>query len=261
MPAAVVGCSCSSTRAEDARFELARIWRDSRSRPARPPSRPGSPMGYSSGAAEQEWKAQIKAVVSAAPRTHAGTGLLASFNVLPPTSQMPGFDLDNLLDPVLSAVINGRGWFGGRRPNLRWVAAQKEVSAAMPGLRLAVLEQMPRLWTAAGAIVGLDGLYRGELPAASAVGVRGSRSIRRKTTHMPDQRKHRFGCGFGAARPAPRRRDRLPGNLRAGPRRARSPVDRERSRQPPRRRRRPRASRAGAAAQPQAHPLTESAPP
>ena len=129
----------------------------------------GSPVGYSFGAAEQEWKAQIKAVVPAAPRTHAGTGLLAGFHVLPPTSRMPGFDLDNLLDPVLSAVINGRGWFGGRRPNLCWVAAQKEVSAAMPGLRLAVLEQVPRLWIAAGAVVGLNGVYRGELPASSAV--------------------------------------------------------------------------------------------
>lgn len=29
----------------------------------------GSPIGYSSGPAEQEWKARIKAVVPAAPRS------------------------------------------------------------------------------------------------------------------------------------------------------------------------------------------------
>ncbi len=126
------------------------------------------PVGYSSGVAEQQWKARIKAVVPPSPRTHAGTGLFADFQILSPTTVRPGFDIDNLLDPVLSAVINGQGWFGGRRPNLRWVAAQKTVMAE-PGLRLAVLEQPPRLWPEPAAVVALDDVYPGELPNADTV--------------------------------------------------------------------------------------------
>jgi hypothetical protein len=123
----------------------------------------GSPIGYAAGPAEQEWKARIRAVVPAAPPTHAGSGLFADFRILPPTTTKPGFDLDNLLDPVLSAVINGQGWFGGSRPTLRWVAAQKQV-AAKPGLRVSVLEQAPRLWTVSDPAVALDDVYSGELP-------------------------------------------------------------------------------------------------
>src|SRR2546430_12610173 len=73
----------------------------------------GTPVGYSSGAAEQAWKAQIKSAVPLAPAAHAGDGLLADFRIAPPTAKSPGFDLDNMLDPVFSVVINGRGWFGG----------------------------------------------------------------------------------------------------------------------------------------------------
>jgi hypothetical protein len=125
-------------------------------------------VGYSSGAAEAAWKAQIMAAVPAAPAAHAGEGLTADFRIAQPTATSPGFDLDNLLDPVFSVVINGRGWFGGRRANLRWATAQKTV-AIRTGLHLAVLENPPRLWEQSGAEVGLDGVYQGQLPIATAV--------------------------------------------------------------------------------------------
>jgi hypothetical protein len=128
----------------------------------------GNPVGYSSGAAEQQWKAQITAVVPAAPGSHAGTGLFAGFDMPAPTSRAPGADLDNLLDPAMSAVINGRGWFGGRRPNVAWVAAQKK-TAPEPGAVLAVLDQVPELWEEPDALVAFDDVYRGVLRGAGAV--------------------------------------------------------------------------------------------
>jgi hypothetical protein len=128
----------------------------------------GVPVGYSSGAAEVAWKAQIMAAVPAAPAAHAGEGLIADFRIAQPTATSPGFDLDNLLDPVFSVVINSRGWFGGRRVNLRWAAARKTV-ATSTGLHLAVLEDPPRLWAQSGAEVGLDDVYQGQLPIAAAI--------------------------------------------------------------------------------------------
>jgi hypothetical protein len=125
-------------------------------------------VGYSSGAAERAWKERIMATVPAAPAAHAGGGLIADFRVTQPTATSPGFDIDNLLDPVFSVVINGRGWFGGRRPNLRWAAARKTVGVDT-GLYLAVLEDPPQLWAQSEIEVGLDDVYQGLLPTAAAV--------------------------------------------------------------------------------------------
>jgi hypothetical protein len=129
----------------------------------------GKPVGYSSGVAEQEWKALIRKAVpqAKAPRA-AGSGLFADFGVPQPTPQASGFDLDNLLDPVLSAVINGQGWFGRHRPNLRWIAAHKFVLDE-PAVRLAVLPDPPHLWEQSDVeVVGLDAVYPGDLPSAES---------------------------------------------------------------------------------------------
>jgi hypothetical protein len=130
----------------------------------------GKPVGYSSGVAEQEWKALIRKAVpqAEAPRT-ADSGLFADFGVPQPTLQASGFDLDNLLDPVLSAVINGQGWFGRHRPNLRWIAAHKSVLDE-PAVRLAVLSDPPHLWQQSDVEeVGLDAVYPGNLPSAESI--------------------------------------------------------------------------------------------
>lgn len=106
----------------------------------------GKPVGYSSGVAEQEWKQLIReAVPQAGDAQVTDAGLFADFGIPQPTPQAPGFGLDNLLDPVLSAVINGQGWFGGHRANLRWIAARKLVLDD-PAVRLAVLSDPPILW-------------------------------------------------------------------------------------------------------------------
>ncbi len=96
-----------------------------------------------------------------------GTGLFADFRILPPITTKPGFDLDNLVDSVLSAVVTRQAWFGGSRLNLRWIAAQKHV-AAEPGLILSVLEQAPQLWMAADPDVASDDVCHDELSESSA---------------------------------------------------------------------------------------------
>ncbi|VVB90323.1 Uncharacterised protein [uncultured archaeon] len=35
------------------------------------------------------------------------------------------FDIDNLCEPIFSVLINKKGWFGGKRPNLKWFRATK----------------------------------------------------------------------------------------------------------------------------------------
>lgn len=128
----------------------------------------GRPFGYSS-TGEQQWKDMLTAAVPPSQLQHSGSGLLTDFSVPLPTRQAPGFDLDNLLDLAFSAVVNRRGWFGGRRPNLRWIAAQKEVRAE-PGVRLAVLDEPPSLWRPEDVDVVLDAVYQADIPNAAAMG-------------------------------------------------------------------------------------------
>ncbi len=129
----------------------------------------GRPVGYSSGDAEREWKDLIRAAVPLAGTAQpAGSGLFADFSIQQPSPRATGFAIDNLLDPVLSAVINGQGWFGGHRPNLSWVAAQKRVQAE-PGVRLAVLPNPPRLWQGSDADVAFDSAYPDDLPTAGSI--------------------------------------------------------------------------------------------
>jgi hypothetical protein len=75
-------------------------------------------------------------------------------------------DLDNLLDPVFSVVINRLGWCGGRRPNLRWIAAEKTYRSPT-GARI-TLESGSPSWprTEAGDVL-LHDLYEGSLPRAA----------------------------------------------------------------------------------------------
>ena len=114
---------------------------------------------------------------------HGEGGIFVSFGVPVPSQRAPGHDLDNLLDPVLSAVVNGQGWFGGRRPLLRWVAAQKEVQI-QPGARIALLAEAPELWDEAAEVV-LDAVYQADPPNPATMGAyeqwvreNGSRSYR-----------------------------------------------------------------------------------
>ena len=120
------------------------------------------------GIAEQQWKEQILSAVHKSPANHGGNGLFADFYVPRPTNRMPGFDLDNLLDPVLSAVVNAQRWFGGRRPNLGWIAARKRVSDH-PRLDLAVQDSPPLLWEEANVEVYLDGPYLRALPSPATI--------------------------------------------------------------------------------------------
>jgi hypothetical protein len=72
-------------------------------------------------------------------------------------------DLDNLVEPTLSALVNGRGWFGARRPNLQWVAVSKRHDLDT-GCRLNALAAPPPDWAGTDAEPFLSRTYAGPLP-------------------------------------------------------------------------------------------------
>ena len=100
------------------------------------------------------------------PGDQAFIGVRLSFTL--PTLEPKGhhLDVDNLCEPVFSILINARGFFKGRRPNLLWWEATKERGEKC-GVRV-ILEQLQ----SGGLTLDLGGpsfnyLYSGTLPSSA----------------------------------------------------------------------------------------------
>jgi hypothetical protein len=72
--------------------------------------------------------------------------------------------LDNLLDPLLSVLVNRVGWFGGRRPAIEFIWATKS-SADRPGCELELLRQPPG--SPISEPVLIDDVYEGPPPRSA----------------------------------------------------------------------------------------------
>src|SRR5437879_5422229 len=113
--------------------------------PAGPWWVPGTPITFAGGEREKVWRELLMAHVPEAPGGASRPGLAIEFAIPDPRKQ----DLDNLAEPVLPVVVNKRGWFGGRRPNLQWLALRKAPASAL-GCRISPLTEPPADWLPTG---------------------------------------------------------------------------------------------------------------
>ncbi len=102
----------------------------------------GRPSSYSS-ALEKPWKAAIAETVPPTAGETPERGVSLEF-VLDDAAQAAGNepDLDNMLEPLLSAFVNGLGWFSRRRPNIELIAATKCHGPA-PGCQITLVDSLP----------------------------------------------------------------------------------------------------------------------
>jgi len=121
----------------------------------------GRPTPFAGGENERRWKAAL-AEQSPLPAPEVIATTVDVGFVLGPGQDGAGCDLDNLLDPVLSVVVNRVGWAGGRRPNLLGISASKRFGApAGATIRFGAQEQQ-----VSGELL-LDGVYAGPLPRSA----------------------------------------------------------------------------------------------
>ena len=73
-------------------------------------------------------------------------------------------DIDNLCEPVFSVLINKLGWFGGRRPNLKWWHSIK-VCSKPSGLHLSMELTTPPEMTDEYGSPFFDETYEGVFPS------------------------------------------------------------------------------------------------
>ncbi len=79
----------------------------------------GEPVSYSSGQREKVWKDKIEKTLKEPEGDNMG--MVLQFTI----QEGRHIDLDNLCDPVFSAVVGRKRWFDGKRPNIDWWRAKK----------------------------------------------------------------------------------------------------------------------------------------
>ncbi len=124
---------------------------------------PGIPAPFATKR-EVPWKIELERSIPAPPiEKFNGLKLKFVLPALAPNNQP--LDIDNLCEPVFSVLINKLGWFGSRRPNLKWWRASK-ICGQPSGLQLSLMEQTvaPEMTEEYGSPF-FDITYQGVLPS------------------------------------------------------------------------------------------------
>lgn len=121
----------------------------------------GEPATFAT-ARERPWKDAIGAAARAVPTPLHVSGVTLQFRVSALQRNGQPYDLDNLCEPVFSALCR-EGWFGGKRNTIAWWWATRTLSHRS-GVRV-IPGTAP---SARAGTAGIAGTYRGPLPRNGA---------------------------------------------------------------------------------------------
>ena len=85
----------------------------------------GTPATFAT-AKEPVWKRALARQIPLPSLKERETGLILNFILRSLAPWGHPLDIDNLCEPVFSVLVNQRGWFRGKRPNVQWWLATKE---------------------------------------------------------------------------------------------------------------------------------------
>jgi len=84
----------------------------------------GEPSSFST-AREKPWKMNLEQQIPSGDKNCFEKGVIIDFHLESMTVNGQYFDVDNLCEPVFSVLINNKGWFNRKRPNIQWFRASK----------------------------------------------------------------------------------------------------------------------------------------
>lgn len=84
----------------------------------------GEPSSFST-AREKPWKKNLEQQIPSGDKNGFEKGVVIDFHLESMAVNGQFFDVDNLCEPVFSVLINNKGWFNGKRPNIQWFRASK----------------------------------------------------------------------------------------------------------------------------------------
>jgi len=123
---------------------------------------PGNPATFATRG-EVPWRDALRISLPERSRGSNERGLTMDFHLANLAPQGQPLDLDNLCEPLFSILINGKGWFGGRRTNMYWFKASKS-QATPTGCTIRILSSPP---TEPYQDSIFDGYFPGPLPRSA----------------------------------------------------------------------------------------------
>ena len=149
----------------------------------------GNPAPFATSG-EQPWRA---ALVSNLPQCSEGInerGLVIDFHLADLAPLGHPLDVDNLCEPVFSILINRKGWFSGRRPNLTWWRASNGQSHH-PGCQIVVSQNDAASTGMPQGTPMFDAYYSGPLPVSARDPIM-SEQIREKAGKQKTRSESRY---------------------------------------------------------------------
>jgi len=124
----------------------------------------GEPFPFATDG-EKKWKKILEAQLpQAANNNEIGVNLKFIYN----SSHHKGpADLDNLCEPVFSILVNRKGWFRGKRPNIIWWNAKKIQGNVQNGCEIELIDDDMDFTIDKNNVV-FDEIYTGNLPTSGA---------------------------------------------------------------------------------------------
>lgn len=112
---------------------------------------------------EKAWKEALKAQIPEKEDNLILRGIKLIFHLESFFHNNRPFDLDNLVEPVLSVLVNKKGYFGGKRSNIRqWYA--KKVKSSAEGVDIELSEDSP---LSLNRKLLIDDVYNGAIPSSA----------------------------------------------------------------------------------------------
>ncbi len=126
----------------------------------------GRPATFAT-AGEKPWRQQLLAQLPPPSLEGMEMGMSLEFTLASLAPAGKPLDVDNLCEPVFSVLVNKEGWFGGRRPTIRWWQATKQVGEKT-GCRLTISTEAATVCPDATPVC--DSVYEGPLPCSATDG-------------------------------------------------------------------------------------------
>lgn len=112
---------------------------------------------------EKDWKETLRNQIPSQKEGITYRGLKLIFHLESLHHNKQPFDLDNLVEPVLSVLVNEKGYFGGKRANIIWWYARKTINA-FEGVEIELSKNSPP--SIKGKLL-IDDIYSGEMPRSA----------------------------------------------------------------------------------------------
>lgn len=123
----------------------------------------GEPATFAT-TSEKVWKQILDSDIPLCQGVNKYSGIALRFTLSSPTRNGHSFDLDNLVEPVFSVLIGKKRYFSGRRTNLLWWCAKKNIGTPA-GVEIELSGGSPLIRIKGTEI--FKGEYNGELPKSA----------------------------------------------------------------------------------------------